>query len=34
MSPDSLQAPSSHTTIAAEAIDTIRLHGAETFPYE
>jgi proteasome lid subunit RPN8/RPN11 len=30
-SPSSASGP---TTIAADAIETIRLHGAETFPYE
>ena len=34
MSTDGLRASSIQTLIDDEAIETIRLHGAETFPYE
>ena len=34
MSTESLRTSSRQTIIAAEAIETIRLHGAETFPDE
>ena len=34
MSAESLRTSSTQTLIAAEAIETIRLHGAETFPDE
>ena len=34
MSTESLRTSSSRTLIAVEAIETIRLHGAETFPDE